>query len=151
MSNGGLILWNAIAVCEMFKTSWQTGKLHTKDDSENHLKAWSFRLVQWLSIRMLHEDQSRLHQCCLKVVPGICLDLRFSRTEIGRDKFWKQTLKNWRRWTLRKFILEESINAKEVRTPQNGEPFIVPITDGTAKLLGKDMNPENPLQGRNDL
>ena len=36
MKNGGLILWNVIAVCDMFKTSWQTGKLFTKDDSVNH-------------------------------------------------------------------------------------------------------------------
>ena len=36
MKNGGLILWNAIAVCDMFKTSGQTGKLFTKGDSVNH-------------------------------------------------------------------------------------------------------------------
>ena len=26
MNNGGLVLWNAIAICEMFKTSWQMGQ-----------------------------------------------------------------------------------------------------------------------------
>ena len=36
MKNGGLILWHAVAICEMFKTSWQTGKLFAKNDSENH-------------------------------------------------------------------------------------------------------------------
>ena len=36
MKNGGLVLWHATAICEMSKTSWQTGKLLTKDDSENH-------------------------------------------------------------------------------------------------------------------
>ena len=38
MKNGALILWDAIAVCEMFKTSWQTGKLRMKVDLENHSK-----------------------------------------------------------------------------------------------------------------
>ena len=43
--NGGLILRNATAVCEMLKTSWQTGKHLVKGDSENHLGAQSFSLV----------------------------------------------------------------------------------------------------------
>ena len=38
MNNGGLILWNAVAICEMSKTSWQMGKLRTNDDLENHSK-----------------------------------------------------------------------------------------------------------------
>ena len=38
MKNGGLILWNAVAICEMSKTSWQMGKLFVKGDSENHFK-----------------------------------------------------------------------------------------------------------------
>ena len=39
MKNGGLILWNATAIREMSKTSWQMGKLLMKVDSENHSKA----------------------------------------------------------------------------------------------------------------
>ena len=38
MKGGGLILWNAIAICEMSKTSWQMGKRQMKDDPENHSK-----------------------------------------------------------------------------------------------------------------
>ena len=38
MENGGLIPWNAIAICEMSKTSWHKGKHHMKDDLENHSK-----------------------------------------------------------------------------------------------------------------
>ena len=64
MKSGGLILWNAIAICEMFKISWQMGKHFMKDDSENHLKAWSFRSVQ--SMVEYHpifaKDHSRLQQ-----------------------------------------------------------------------------------------
>ena len=40
--NGGLIPWHAIAIFEMFKTSWQTGKPMVKGDSEKHVKAQSF-------------------------------------------------------------------------------------------------------------
>ena len=38
MKFGGPIPWNAIAICETSKTSWQMGKLRTKDDLENHSK-----------------------------------------------------------------------------------------------------------------
>ena len=38
MKSGGRILWNAFAICEMSKISWQTGKRHMKDDLENHSK-----------------------------------------------------------------------------------------------------------------
>ena len=38
MKNRGLILWDAIAICEMSKTSRQKGKHCTKDDLENHSK-----------------------------------------------------------------------------------------------------------------
>ena len=39
MKNGLLVLWNATVICEVSKNSWQTGKLFTKSDSENRLKA----------------------------------------------------------------------------------------------------------------
>ena len=39
MKNGGLILCNAVAVYEMFKTSWKMGKHLVRGDSENHLKS----------------------------------------------------------------------------------------------------------------
>ena len=38
MKNGALILRNAIAICEMSKTSWQMGRLLMKDGSEIHSK-----------------------------------------------------------------------------------------------------------------
>ena len=50
MKDGGQILWNATAVCEMSKTSWQTGKRRSKDDLENHSEGQQFLLGQWLNI-----------------------------------------------------------------------------------------------------
>ena len=38
MKGDGKTLWNAIAICEMSKTSWQTGIRRMKDDLENHSK-----------------------------------------------------------------------------------------------------------------
>ena len=56
MKGGGQTLWNAIAICEMSKTSWQMRKRHTKDDLENHSEDRSYLLVQWLNIiRYRHE------------------------------------------------------------------------------------------------
>ena len=38
MRSGGRILWNAIAICEVSKTSWQTGKLRMNEDLGNPSK-----------------------------------------------------------------------------------------------------------------
>ena len=38
MKNVGLILWNAFAFCDLFKTSWQMGRHPITDDWENHLE-----------------------------------------------------------------------------------------------------------------
>ena len=35
MISGSRILWNAVAICEMTKTSWQTGKLKMNKDLGN--------------------------------------------------------------------------------------------------------------------
>ena len=67
----GLITWNAVDVCQTFKTSWQVGKHLRKGAPENHLKAWLFRLVDCPPISA--RDQSKLHQCGKKVLPGVLL------------------------------------------------------------------------------
>ena len=38
MKGGGQTQWNAGAICEMSKTSWEMGKHRMKDDLENHSK-----------------------------------------------------------------------------------------------------------------
>ena len=49
MKNGGRIPRNVTVICEMFKTACQMGKHHMNGDLENHFKARSFRLAQWLN------------------------------------------------------------------------------------------------------
>ena len=50
MKNDGLLTCNAIAICEMSKTSWQKGQLRVKDDLENHPKSQEYLLEQWFNI-----------------------------------------------------------------------------------------------------
>ena len=60
MKNGGLTLWNAIAICELSKISWQMGEHLVRDDSDNHLlKDQPCRMVQWLNIIRSHQKTSQ--------------------------------------------------------------------------------------------
>ena len=56
MKSGGLTLSNAIAICEMSKISWQTGKLRMKDDLENHSKGQKYLLEHWLNINRFQRE-----------------------------------------------------------------------------------------------
>ena len=40
-------LWNAVDICETFKTSWQMWKLLMKGDLENHIKDLWYPLAPW--------------------------------------------------------------------------------------------------------
>ena len=74
MKNGGLILWNSIAICGMLETSWRMGKFIAKSDSENHLKAKWFLFGAMVDHHPISTpDQSRLHQFGKKVLPMIFL------------------------------------------------------------------------------
>ena len=74
MTNGGLILWNAIAICEMSKTSCQMGKHHVQGDLENPLNGPVIPFGSMVENHLVSaKDQSRLHQLGKKVLPGIFL------------------------------------------------------------------------------
>ena len=73
MKSGGLIQGNAIAICEMFKTSWKVGEHLAKDDSENHSKAPSFRSVPWKKASRGFTNLVR------KFLPGILLRICIDR------------------------------------------------------------------------
>ena len=48
MKGGGQILWNAVAICEMSKISWQMGKFRMSEDSVSQSKDQSFHSAhQW--------------------------------------------------------------------------------------------------------
>ena len=72
MKIGGHIPWNAFPICETFKISCLTGKLHTKDILENLFKGPIIpfgSLVEYYLISA--KDQSRIHQFGKKVLPGL--------------------------------------------------------------------------------
>ena len=69
---------NGTAFCEMFKTSWQTGKILVKGDSEKHFQGPTIpsgAMVEYLPVSA--KDQSRIHQFGKKVLPGIFLGYEF--------------------------------------------------------------------------
>ena len=90
MKNGGLVLWSATAICEVFMISWQTGKLLVKGDLENQFEGLVLpfgAMVEYHPIAA--KDQSRLHQCVKNVLPGIFLGkTSVSEYEFGKETFW---------------------------------------------------------------
>ena len=93
MRSGGQIPWNAITLCKMPKTSWQTGKLFMNEALGNHLKDQLFHLVHWGGISPKSErDKARIHQFGKKVLPGIFLGYA-----LIAEGIWKgDTLTAWK-------------------------------------------------------
>ena len=58
------------------------------------------------------QDQSRIHQCGKKVLPGLFLGYALYAGECGRVTYWSQTLKSWRRWTHRKCTRKDSMRKR---------------------------------------
>ena len=113
MISGGQFLWNAIAICEMSKTSWQTGKLGTNEDLVNRLKDQLFHLAHWWNIsqipwetkREFINSERKYYQESFSV--KLC-----SREEFGRETFWLLILKNQKRCMHQKFIPEDCMQKK---------------------------------------
>ena len=113
MKIGGQIPWNAIPICETFKISCLTGKLHMKDVLGNHLKDRSFRLAHKLSITLLLRSTSQESiNLERKSYLDCSLDTHCTRVELGRVTFWLQTLRSWKRWTHQKSTLKDSMQRK---------------------------------------
>ena len=115
--NGGLIPWNAAAICEIFKISCLMKRHFMKGGSEYHWMAWSFRLVHWLNINspISAKDQSRIHQLGKKVLLGLFLGYALYAGEFGRETSWSRAFRNWKRWTASE-IYAKRLNAKKVLT-----------------------------------
>ena len=133
--------WDAIAICEMSKTSWQTGKLRVKDDLVNRTIQStnnSFCCNGWIS-----SDFTEIYQEVIKLARKYCqasfLATSWSRGEFGKEISWKQI---WKGWTHQKFVLEE---LKRLIT-YKGDEFIFPIQQNCQE---ETANSENPLQGGN--
>ena len=120
----------------MLKTSWQTGKHLVKGDSENHLKAQSFRLVQWLNtIRFLEETSQGSTNLVRKFYLEYSSDMCWSRG-IEKDTLWPRTLRRWKTWTREKSILEAS-NHKKCLRHKVAEQLFCPNRRGNSKIVCK--------------
>ena len=88
MKIGGQILWNAIAICEMSKISWQTGKLCMNEDLGNHFKDQLFHLVHWLDTsRTPRETKQEFINLERKYYQESFQDMLCSRVEFGKKIF----------------------------------------------------------------
>ena len=73
MKNGGLILWNAAAICEMSKTSWRMGKPLWKVMWGTISRSNSSSCSNGWILSDFCTSQSRLHQFGKEILPGIFL------------------------------------------------------------------------------
>ena len=137
MKNGGLIPWNATVICEMSQNSWQMGEQLLNCDLENHSKAASFRLVQWLnillSLRKTIQGSINLVRTCYWKFLGHAL---FSG-EICKGDILVADIEEVQNLDASD-IHARRLNAKKIITPKSGEHFIFSIAYGTVKLSGRD-------------
>ena len=92
--SGGRIPWNAVAICEMSKTSWQKGKLRAKDDLENQTKDQLFHLVHWWNTSQIPRDTVRIHQFRKESITRNLSMICFDCGEFGKETFWLLILKS---------------------------------------------------------
>ena len=59
------------------------------------------------------KELSRLHQFGPKVLPGLSLGYALIAEICGKEIFWSQTVKNWKRWTHRKLSLRNKRHKNE--------------------------------------
>ena len=143
MKNGGLILWNAVSICEMFKTSWQMGKLLMKADSENHLKAqWFLWSNGWISSDFFTRPVKAppiWQESFTWNVPRICIH---RGEEFGKEISGRRHSGIGKHGRVRNLLSKNQ--CKKSIDATKGEDFIFPVADGTAKLSGRDHECREP-------
>ena len=138
MKSGGQIQRNAITICRMSKTSWQTGNLNMNEDLVNHSEDQLYYLTHWLDISENSErDKARIQQFERNYYEEFYWLCFIRGWKFGRKIFWLLMLKNWKIWR-HQYIFLRRPNAKEVLITQRDEEFVYPIADGSAKLSGRN-------------
>ena len=135
--------------CETSQIYCLMGRRPMKDVLGNHLKDLLFRLVHWLSITLyLRRTCQEFINLERKSYQDCSSDPHCPRGEFGRETYWSETLRSWKRWTHRTST-QKRLNAKEVMFPKEGE-FTFPIADGRIKLLGgyQDLRTSTLIRGR---
>ena len=152
MKIGGLILWNALFICETFKISCLMRRLHSKDVLEKRFKrpiiAFGY-LVEYyrISQESTHLERKSYLDCSSDTLCTL-------RVEFGRVTYWLQTLEL--KTMDASEIYSKRLNAKEVIFPKQGEFF--PIADERIKTPGGDQDlrtstlvRHRPIQGESNI
>ena len=121
MIRSGQIPWNAIAICEMSKISWQTEKLRMNEDLVNHLKDQPFHLVHSGGIspklRERERVKARIHQFGKKVLSGIFLGYALIAGRIWKGDILIADIEELENWDASENY-PRRLNAKEVLITQ---------------------------------
>ena len=148
MKSGGQIPGNAIAICEMSKTSWKTGNLKMNEDLGNHSKDHLYHLAHFGYLPNSERDKARIHQF------GEKKDYQESLQDMlwSRGWIWEEDILIADIEELGKLDASEKnprrLNAKEVLiTPKDGE-FAFLVADGSEKLSGRDYELQEPTLWR---
>ena len=146
LKNDALIRWNAIAICEVSKTSWQKGKFRVEDDSEDQRTNNSF-LEQWLNITWFqHEIKQDFISLARTFYQESIFGMHWSRWNLERRHFVAD-IEELEKMGASEFF-PRRINAKGVLISHKGEELMFPIADGTGKLSGRDYEFREPTPRR---
>ena len=138
--SGGMIPWNVIVVCEMFKTSYQMGNTPCERRFGEAFEgpAIPFGLMME-SHPISAKDRSRLHQHGNNVLFWTCI----ARGEnFVKERFWSQTLTSLKMWTRQKSMLEDWMGSKVLRRKLVKTSCSQSQTETVKKFWRRSWNPE---------
>ena len=132
--------WSDSMECHYFLPNVQdflTGRRRRgRDDSENPFKGPIIPVGAMVDYHPISpRDQAKMHQFGKKLLPGIFLGYELIAGGIWKDILMAD-LEELRKLDATDFYPRRII-AKEMLTRKKDDMFILPIADGTAKLLGK--------------
>ena len=150
MKIGVQIPWNAIPICETFKTSCLE-----RDVLGNHLKDRSFRWVECHPITA--KDQSRIHQLGKKLLPGLFFGYALCAGGIWKGDILVADVEELETMDASEINLK-GLHAREVIFHEEKGEFVFPVADGRVKPLGRDQDlrtstliRERPIRGEGNV
>ena len=130
-----LILWSAIAICEMFNISWHMGENLMRDDSENHFEGPIIPFGAMVDIiRFLRKKSQGSTNLVRKSCQEYPSDVHRLREESGKETLWLRILRHARR-----------LHAKELRKSNKGEISFSRSQMGQQNCQQGIMKSENQL------
>ena len=113
MRNDGRILWSVAAICETYIIQSLMGRHLMRSRSAFTSKDQLFHLVQWSNITVFLAKTCRdCISSARKSYQVFSLDMLCTRGESGKETFWSQTLRNWKRLSHLKSMVKGSMQRK---------------------------------------